>query len=83
MRPTASRLGARLFGGLPERFGAPQYNSNPVGNPRGITRETVTLQGDAGPRWQHPKLNMNPWSTSYALKRKTPRKMNPKKVRHG
>lgn len=70
-----SILGPRLQGGLPRRIGGTNYNSNPVGNPDGITRETVPLEKNAPPRYQHPKLNTKPWSTSYAVKRKTPSKM--------
>lgn len=48
-------------------------NANPVGNVLKPTREMAPLEAGANPRVQHPRLNTNPWSTSYAVKRTEPR----------
>jgi hypothetical protein len=78
---TSSTMRARNYGGLPDRY--PSTQANPVASSNKITRETISVSRQAPPRWQHPKLNYTPWSTSYAVSRPKMAKSKTKKVRHG
>lgn len=81
MSPRASMMGTRTNGGLPDRY--PSTQANPVGIQEHRTREILPYEASATPRWKHPKLNMTPWSSSYAVKRQPMSPGKAKKVKHG
>lgn len=77
-----SVLASRVRAGLPDRYTG-QW-ANPVGNANRPTRETAPLYANAPARVQNPKLNTKPWSTSFAVKRKSmPAKTSKKMSKHG
>lgn len=53
-----------------------ERGANPVNTPG--NRETAPLELSATPRTKHPKLNREPWTTSYAQSRDEPKTARPK-----
>lgn len=74
-------MSSRVQAGLPGRWSG--RFANPVGDPAAPTRETAPLYANAPARVQHPKLNMTPWSTSFALQRKALARNTSKKAVKG
>ena len=55
-----------------------QRGANPVNTSDSGHRETAPLEAMATPRVKHPKLNREPWSTTYAQSRHEGKTQRPK-----